>query len=78
MDQSLSWLTDLDRKVEAAIRQLGDLREENRQFRDKIKRLQEQLSQARGEQRSAGDWQKERQAVRRRVEKLADSLENML
>ena len=78
MDASLTWLTDLERKVDAAVRELEALRKENGQFKTKIKRLQEELSRTRGEHQAEEGWEKERQEIRRRVEKLANSLEQLL
>jgi len=43
-----------------------------------IKQLEQKLADARAADSEAGEWEKERQAVRERVEKLAESLEKLL
>ena len=75
---SLDWISDLERKVESAVRELEAARKENRALKKKVQRLQQQL---RVDQRSSdaeAAWQKERRLVRRRVAKLAESLEKLL
>lgn len=74
----LNWLKNLEKQVQAATEEIEALRKENRTCRTKVKQLEQKLTEARRADQSAGDWEKERQAVRDRVEKLATSLEKLL
>ncbi|MGB5478554.1 MAG: cell division protein ZapB [Thermoanaerobaculia bacterium] len=74
----LNWLKNLEQQVRAATEEIEALRKENRTCKTKIKQLEQKLTEARRADQSAGDWEKERQAVRDRVEKLATSLEKLL
>ena len=74
----LNWLKNLERQVQAATAQIEALRKENRTCKTKVEQLEQKLTEARRADQSAGDWEKERQAVRNRVEKLATSLEKLL
>ncbi|MGB5162219.1 MAG: cell division protein ZapB [Thermoanaerobaculia bacterium] len=74
----LNWLKNLEKQVQAATEEIEALRKENRTCRTKVKQLEQKLTDARRADQSAGDWEKERQAVRDRVEKLATSLEKLL
>ena len=74
----LNWLENLEKQVQAATEEIEALRKENRTCRTKVKQLEQKLTDARRADQSAGDWEKERQAVRDRVEKLATSLEKLL
>ncbi len=79
MAMDVPWLIALEERVREAAEALRDLRQENADLVDKIRRLEEQLEAA-GE--SGGDgqeaWQEERNAIRERVETLADTLEALL
>jgi predicted RNase H-like nuclease (RuvC/YqgF family) len=74
----LNWLSDLEQKVRAASEELKAHRKENRALKSKVKQLQQKLSDARGKGQVKGDWGKEREAIRQRVEKLANHLEKLL
>ena len=74
----LNWLKTLEKQVQAATEEIEALRKENRTCKTKVEKLEQKLAEARRADRSAGDWEKERQAVRDRVEKLATSLEKLL
>lgn len=74
----MKWLSDLEQKVQAAADELKSLRKENRAQKTKIKQLQSQLSEAKAASTSSNAWDKEREAIRERVEKLADGLEKLL
>ena len=74
----LNWLKNLEQQVRAATEEIEALRKENRTCKTKNKQLEQKLTEARRADQSAGDWEKERQAVRDRVEKLATSLEKLL
>lgn len=74
----MKWLSDLEQKVQATADELKRLRKESRAQKTKIKQLQTQLSDAKSAGQSAGTWEKERDTVRQRVEKLADDLEKLL
>ena len=74
----LNWLKNLEKQVQAATEEIEALRKENRICKTKVEQLEQKLTEARRADQSAGDWEKERQAVRDRVEKLASSLEELL
>ena len=74
----LNWLKNLEKQVQAATEEIEALRKENRTCKTKVEQLEQKLTEARRADQSAGDWEKERQAVRGRVEKLATSLEKLL
>ena len=74
----LNWLKNLEKQVQAATEEIEALRKENRTCRTKVKQLEGKLTDARRADQSAGDWEKERQAVRERVETLAAGLEKLL
>lgn len=74
----LNWLKNLEKQVQAATEEIEALRKENRTCKTKVKQLEQKLTEARRADQSMGDWEKERQAVRDRVEKLATSLEKLL
>lgn len=81
---SLNWITDLEQKVEAAARELETTRKENRTLKKKVQRLQQQLREVRpvaakaAKSENGAAWEKERRLIRRRVAKLAESLEKLL
>jgi len=74
----VKWLNDLEKKVEAALAERKSHRQENDNQKTKIKQLQQQLTEARSASKSAAGWQKERDAIRKRVEKLSAGLEDLL
>ena len=69
------WLEDLERRVHEAVAEIGRLRQENR-------RLERELARARkkgdGADGAGAAWQREREEVRARVERLASHLEGLL
>ena len=74
----VKWLDDLEKKVNAATAELESLRKANRTKDSKIKQLQKQLTEAKAADKSASGWEKERDEVRKRVEKLSAGLEKLL
>ena len=72
------WLTDFEKKVEAAAAELKKLRKENASQRTKIDKLQKDLEAAQDSGESAAGWEAEREELRQRVEKLSAELENLL
>lgn len=74
----MKWLSDLEQKVQAATDELKSLRKDNRAQKTKIKQLQTQLSETKSASKSASSWEKESEAIRKRVEKLAGGLEKLL
>lgn len=73
---SLNWITDLEQKVERAAEELEKTRKENQALKKKVQRLQQQLREL--GPKSGAAWEKERRLIRRRVAKLAESLEKLL
>lgn len=78
-DRDLSWLAALEHNVDRAAEQLRALREDNERLAARLAELEaaEAAPQASGDDPAVG-WRKERTAVRRRVEALAESLEALL
>ena len=72
------WLSDLEEKVQSAAEELKALRKENTSQKKKIEDLQIKLTEAEASSQSNGVWEKEREAIRKRVEKLATGLEKLL
>ncbi len=72
------WLTDLEKKVDAAAAELQNLRKENRTQKSAIKELEKKLAEAQAAGSSASGWEKERDEIRKRVEKLSTTLEGLL
>ncbi|MGB3562948.1 MAG: cell division protein ZapB [Thermoanaerobaculia bacterium] len=73
-----NWLGELEDKVEAAAKELENLRKENRTIKARLKKLQRELLEVDGAREGADTWQRERQQVQRRLATLADSLEQLL
>jgi predicted nucleic acid-binding Zn-ribbon protein len=73
-----NWLGELEDKVEAAAKEVKDLRKENRTIKTRLKKLQRELLESDGATDGADSWQRERQQVQRRLAKLAESLEELL
>ncbi len=74
----LNWLKNLETQVQAATEEIEALRKENNICKTKVKQLEQKLTEARRADQSAGDWEKEKQVVRERIEKLATGLEKLL
>ncbi len=78
----IEWLDRLEARVRDAVARLGEMKEENRTLRDRIEELEGQLAahaEDGGDGASdAGQWQAEREEVRRRVEALAERLEGLV
>ena len=74
----VKWLGELEDKVEAAAKELKSLRKENRTLKTRLKKIQRELLEVNGAREGADSWQRERQQVQRRLEKLADSLEQLV
>lgn len=71
-----SWLDKLENRVRQAAEALAAVREQNRDLRKQVETL-ERATQGGGES-DVGDWEVERQEIRRRVEKLVAGLEALL
>lgn len=69
------WLADLERRVHEAVAEIGRLRQENRRLERELAKLRRKGGEADPE---AAAWQRERAEVRRRVERLAAHLEELL
>ena len=72
------WLNDLEEKVNAATEEIKSLRKKNKTQENKIKKLQDDLAAARQAGKSSAGWEKQQEAIRKRVEKLAAGLEKLL
>jgi FtsZ-binding cell division protein ZapB len=71
----MPWIEQLEERVRQAAAEIARLREENR-------RLEERLAEAGAGEDGRGDdessWRREREVVRKRVERLAGQLEALL
>ncbi len=72
----LKWLNDLEKQVKAVAKELESRRKENASLKTRIEALEAELATAK--EASSSDWEKEREQVRERVEKLATTLEKLL
>ena len=72
------WLSDLEKKVELAAAELKALRKENTAQQTKIEKLEKQVSESKVTSQSTETWEKDREQIRKRVEKLASGLEKLL
>ncbi len=70
------WLQELEQRVAAAIQEIERLRRENKSLKAQAERLTQQVGEAKGGGGS-GAWEKERSAIRQRVEKLVQGLERL-
>jgi uncharacterized coiled-coil DUF342 family protein len=68
------WLEELEKRVQEAVAEIARLRQENRRLEREAARLRKKAEG--GEEHAA--WQRERDEVRSRVEKLAAHLEQLL
>lgn len=72
------WLSDLETKVQSAIDELKAVRKENTDQKKKIDELEKKLAEAKESSESSAGWEKERDEIRKRVEKLASGLEKLI
>lgn len=72
----LEFLDTLEARVQQAADRIAELGEKNAELAARVAELERELAAARG----AGDatWSREREQVRRRVEKLAGKLQALL
>ncbi len=75
---STDWLGDLEAKVQSVTEEIKALRKENASQSKKIDDLEKKLAKAEESGESSGDWEKERNEIRKRVEKLASGLEKLV
>lgn len=73
----IDWLEALEERVREAAEKLRELREENRALARRVEALEGELEEARQVDDAAG-WQRERDEIRRRVERLAEGLEELI
>jgi chromosome segregation ATPase len=74
---AIDWLEQLEGRVREASERLRELREENGSLRERVRDLEEQLTAVEGSTGS-GEWAREREEIRDRVERLARHLEGLL
>lgn len=75
----IEWLDALEARVHEAAERLRELKEENADLERRNAELEARLAAAGSPASDAGgDWQSERDGIRRRVEKLAATLEELL
>lgn len=72
----MSWLKQLEEKIEAAATEIVQLRKQNRSLKARVKRLEKAAADSASEQGAA--WVEEREKVRARVTALAGGLEDAL
>ena len=69
------WLEALERRVHEAVAEMARLRQENRRLERELAKLRKKGGEADG---ASAAWQRERDEVRARVERLASHLEGLL
>ena len=74
----VKWLSEFEKTVDKATAELQKLRKENEAQKKKIKTLQDQVADAKSAGKSAAGWEKERDEIIKRVEKLSTGLEKLL
>lgn len=74
----IEWLDGLEARVHDAVARLDEMKEENRTLRARIAELEGGLAAGGNGGSGAGDWEAEREEVRRRVEALAERLEGLV
>jgi predicted RNase H-like nuclease (RuvC/YqgF family) len=74
----VKWLSEFEKTVDKATAELQKLRNENEAQKKKIKTLQDQVADAKSAGKSAAGWEKERDEIIKRVEKLSTGLEKLL
>ena len=73
----IDWLEDLEERVREAAGEIGRLRQENARLAERCEELEGELESARSGS-GAGDWEQEKDEIRQRVERLAESLASLL
>lgn len=72
------WLGSLEDRVRDAAEELRRLREENEGLRSRLERLEAEAASPAAGDGEAADWPQERNAIRVRVERLVEQLEELL
>ncbi len=72
----MGWLSDLEEKVRRASEELGALRQENRELHRRVQDIEDVAS--RQDRELAVAWEAERAEIRRRVERIAQGLADLL
>jgi chromosome segregation ATPase len=75
---SIEWLEELETRVRDATERLRELRDENQSLQDRIQELETKLSAAGGTGAEPEEWQRERDEIRERVERLTRHLEGLV
>lgn len=75
---AIDWLETLESRVHEAAERLRDLREENRELARRVEALETELADTRSAGEAAERWEQERDEIRRRVERLAEGLEELV
>jgi cell division septum initiation protein DivIVA len=74
---AIEWLDELETRVREAAARLGELQEENRELQARVDELETKLAAA-GEAAGNDDWERERDEIRSRVERLSRQLGGLL
>ena len=72
----MEWLKDLEDQVARATKEIAALRKQNRSLGSRIKRLKREAQVA--DEAAGGEWDEERAEIRKRTEKIAETLESVL
>jgi phage shock protein A len=70
----IEWLDELETRVHEAAARLKELKERNGELESRVSELETQLAA----NPAQAEWESERDDIRRRVEKLASTLEGLL
>jgi cell division septum initiation protein DivIVA len=75
---AIEWLDELETRVREAAERLAELREENRELQARVDELETKLAAGGETDTRNGDWERERDEIRGRVERLSQQLEGLL
>lgn len=71
------WLRDIEQKVDAAAKDLINLRRSEKSLKAKVRRLERALKESQSESQAGQGWKKSQTLIRGRVENLIAGLERL-
>lgn len=76
--EKIDWLEALEGKVREATGRLKELGAENERLVKRVKALEKEMEKGDGGGSESEEWEKEREEIRGRVERLTETLEGLL